>query len=320
MKHTLPRYLLLLLAAQLTVAGVHAQQLRTFSNAEGKTLEDRLVKFDYEEGIVSLEKSGKVPLDTFSEADQEYILKWNMAMGFQSSMRFRTEVKKSTWARMKSEQTITPYWMDAVQVPGKQTPSHNVVMIDDFEEYNALYLEAEGYSISLKNQNLFPIEGIVVESKIYYEQEYYAIPDDMFTSMENEYTDTITTNKTRFTSETLPVIIPREEVVLHSHCAIIADHQVSRDSLVTTTEEEGDEDTGDEEEEDEDDGAEVETIVEGFGDWDDHSRRRKGRLTGIWVRIGIKGPDGEMIWREIMDPSSLPKKVTWEDAPVAGME
>ena len=298
----------------LLAGAVHAQDLRTFSNAEGKTLEDKLVRYDYGESMVTLERSGKVPLDTFSKADQDYILRWNMVAGFKSTMRFKTEIKKSNWARMKSEKAVTPYWMDAVQISGKTTPSHTVVMIDDYEEYTALYLEAEGYSITLRNQNLFPLEDIVVESKIYYEQELYVTPDDMFTSMENEYNDTITTNTVKFTSETISVIIPREEVVVHSECAITVDHQVDRTSLISETDEESD-DSGEEDEEGDEDAAEVETVIEGFGDWDDHGRRRKGSVDGIWVRIGIKGPDGEMIWREMTDPTSLPRKVSWDPVP-----
>jgi hypothetical protein len=301
--------LLHLIVLLVTASSLRAQELHTFTNAEGKTLEDRVLKYDYENRIVTLDKKGKVPLDTFSKTDQDYILHWNMVTGFKSTMRFKTELKKSNWAQMKTEKTITPYWMDAVQIAGKQTPTHAVVMLDDYEEYTALYLEAEGYTITLKNQNFFPIENIVVESKIYFEQEFFAVPDDLLKSMENEYTDTITSNKVKFTSETIPVIIPREEINLYSASSIIVDQQVDRNSLVTETEEEGEEEEDDEGNIEE---GEVEIIVEGFGDLDDHGRRRKGRFTGIWVRIGVKGPDGEMIWRELTDPSSLPKKVVWE--------
>jgi hypothetical protein len=303
--------LLYLLTLLIFAGTLQAQDLHTFSNADGKTLEDRILKYDFEEKMVTLDKNGKVPLDTFSKADQDYILNWNMAMGFKSTMRFKTEIKKGSWARMKSEKTITPYWMDAIQVAGKQTPTHLVIMLDDYEEYNAIYMEAEGYSITLKNQNFFPIENIVVESKIYFEQETFVLPDDLLQSMENEYTDTVTTNKVKFKSETIPVIIPREEMSLFSAASIIVDQQVDRNSLVTESEEEGDDDSGDDEDEEEEE-EEVEIVVEGMGDMDDHGRRRKGDLTGVWVRIGIKGPDGEMIWRELTDPTSLPKKVVWE--------
>lgn len=306
MKHEL---LQLAIVALAVTAGAQ-DKLHTFSNAEGQTLQDRIVKYDYEEQLVTLEKKGRVPLETFSEADQEYILQWNQATGFKSSMRFKTELKKKNWARLKHEQTITPFFLDAIQLPGKQTPTHNLLMLEDYEEYNAVYLEAEGYEILMRNQNFFPLENIVVESKIFYEQEHYIIPDDLFASMKSEYKDVSTTNKVRFLSETVPAIIPREEVVLYSDCAIMVDHQIDRTVLVSTTQDDGD---GDEEDEE----STATETVEGFGEWDDHSRRRSSKVLGVWVRMGIKDPDGEMVWREMIAPPSLADKVSWEPVPSA---
>lgn len=292
--------LLLLMASAATAQ----EDTHTFSNKEGKTLEDRIIKYDYQENVVTLENSGKVPLDTFSEADQHYILKWNEVAGFKSTMRFKTDVEKDTWAKLKHEQTVTPFILDVIQMPGKTTPNHNVLMLDNYEEYSALYLEAEGYSLTLRNQNLFPIENITVESKVFYEQEQFLIHDDMFSSRDDIYPDTVTTNKFRSASEVIPIIIPREEVVAHSSSALTVDHQVERNILVTTTEE----DEGDEE------GESTETI-DAFGDFDDHGRRRRGRVLGAWFRIGIEGTDGEMVWREVASPSSIPDKFTWEGTP-----
>ncbi len=296
MKHAVLPTLILALS---TVTGF-AQELHTFANSEGKTLEDSIVKYDFEERIVTLDKNGKIPIETFGEADQAYILNWNQVNGFMSSMRFKMEIKKNNWARMKYEQTVTPFFMDAIQIPKKKNPVHNVMMVDDYEEYNAIYMEAEGYTISLRNQNFFPIENLVVESKIFYEQEYYITPDSLFLSMESEFYDTVTSNKVRFLSETIPVIIPRETVDLYSECAIVVDHQLERNSLISNSEVDGeDEET-------------TETITEGFGEWDDHGRRRTGKVNGVWFRIGIKGTDGKMVWREIAAPSSITEKFLWD--------
>ncbi len=294
---------LLLAVSMLTLNGL-AQEMHTFSNADGETLEDRIIKFDYEENLVTLEENGHVPLDTFSEADQAYILHWNQVAGFRSTMRFKMSIDKDNWARMKHEQTITPYFLDAIQIPGKKTPNHYIIIAEDYEEYNAVYLEAEGYALTMRNQNFFPLENLVVESKIYFEQEEYIITDSLFVSSESEYYDTVTTNKVRFLSETVPIIIPQESVTMNSECAIIVDHQIERNSLITTSE--GEED---------DDGEETEETFEGFGDWDDHGRRRKGKVTGVWFRIGIKDTDGSMLWRDITSPSSLVDKLSWD--PVA---
>lgn len=300
-------YALTLLASAVLISASAETEPRKFANKEGKTLTDRIVNYDSDEKIVTFEDNGKIPLDTFSEADQNYILHWNQVEGFNSTMRFKFEINKNSWARMKHEQNVTPYYIDAIQIPGKRSPNHHVVELEEYEEYNAVYLEAEGFEIKIRNQNFFPIENITVESKIFYEQEHYILADSMFLSSENEYYDTVTTNRFRFLSETVPIIIPREDVLLNSEAAIIVDHQVERNSLASTTDEEG--------EELDDPGGESD--VDGFGEWDDHGRRRKGRVLGVWFRVGIKGLDGEMIWRNISSPSSLQDK--WDSFETAGL-
>ena len=50
---------------------------RLFSNQDKQNIEDKIIKYDFEEKIVLLEKNGKVPLTKFSDKDQAYILQWN---------------------------------------------------------------------------------------------------------------------------------------------------------------------------------------------------------------------------------------------------
>lgn len=299
-----------LFACLFTVFG-QEETLHTFANADGKTLQDRIVKYDFEKEQVTLEKNGSVPLSTFCEADRKYILHWNQIQGFTSTMRFKMDVEKKSWARMNHNQNITPYYMDAIKIPGKKTLSHNVLMLEEYQETTSLFFEAEGYILKLKNQNFFPVENITVESKVFYEQEYYAISDGMFASTEKTYEDTSVTNLMRFSSEIIPLIVPREEVLAYSDCAITVEHQLDRTAMTSTTTVEtgggeGEEGEGTEEM------TEAEEIVEGFGEWDDHGRRRKGKVLGVWFRVGIEGLDGKMIWREITQPSSLAEKITWE--------
>jgi hypothetical protein len=298
------KLLLFLSALILTYLSAFAQDtLHVFMGSDGVEFEDRVMKYDFDEKFVLLENRGKIPLEKFTEDDQSYILHWNQVNGFMSTMRFKMEVKKSNWARMKYEQNITPFYMDAIQIPGKRTPNHNVIMLEDYEEYTAVYMEAEGYEITMRNQNFFPLENIVVESRIFYEQEDYATTESVFLSGDNEFSDTVLTNKVRFLSETLPIIIQHEEVTLYSECAIITDHQIERSSLVSDSENEGEDDDSD------DDGTDG---VDGFGEWDDHGRRKKGKVNGVWFRVGIKGLDGEMVWRDITSPTSITDKYTWE--------
>jgi hypothetical protein len=296
------RTLLILLTVVLTQTLPAQEEMRTFSNAEGKTISDRIQKYDFDKKEVTLEKAGKHPIDSFSEADQAYILHWNQIEGFKSSMRFKTDIKKNSWARMKYEQNITPYYMDPIEIPGKKTPNHHVVMAEGYEEYSAVYLEAEGYELKIRNQNIFPLENLIVQSKIFYEQELYIMPDSFYYSDNRDYDETVLTNKVRYLSETIPAIVPREDVFINSECAIVVDQQVERSALVNRSSKSDDSDSEDSSD-----------SIDGFGEWDDHGRRRRGRVHGVWFRIGMKDPDGNMVWREDMAPSSLSRKFTWQE-------
>lgn len=294
----------------LVGANAAEEGMHTFSNSKGEKLVDRIVKVDYEARIVSLARSGKVSIDAFSKADQDYILLWNQVAGFKTDMRFKMKIDKAKWGQLKIEQNVDPYFMDAAQVPGKQTPTHNVVLIEDFSEYNATHLEAEGYSLTLQNQNFYPIRNLIVESKVFYEQEYYKVPDDILQSSENIYDDVTKTDKVRYLSEEIPSIVPREKVTVYSECAPIINHQVQRNSDVLEVEEEVEVEEGQEDEDEEE--PETEIVIETLADLDDHARERQGKLLGVWFRVGIRDQNGEMVWRDICEPSSVKKKFSWE--------
>ncbi len=274
-----------------------------FRHASKGILRDTLKGYNYQKREALFEKSGRIPLKTFSEEDQAYILHWNQLTGFTSTFRFKLEMKKKRWARMKHEQNRTPFYMDVFLIPKKSTPHHEVVEAEDYEEASACYLEAEGFELTLRNQNLFPLEQIVVESSIFYEQRSYLMGDSLFLGEENDFDETTVTNRIRRRSETIPLILPREEVVVYSAAAILADQQLERNVIVSGS------GSGEESEE----WNESEETVEGFGDWSDHNRRRRDKLIGVWFRVGVQNMDGEMVWREVSHPASLPDQVSWED-------
>ena len=83
---------------------------RVFSNRNGETLSDTIIKFDFDKQEVLFEKNGRIPLEVFHEIDQAYILQWNQQNGFASTMRFKIQIERDRWARMKQEQTRTPAW------------------------------------------------------------------------------------------------------------------------------------------------------------------------------------------------------------------
>ena len=59
----------------------------------------------------TFERSGKIPLETFSDSDKEYILKWNETKGFLSSFRFKISLEKKDGIELKvNDQELLFTW------------------------------------------------------------------------------------------------------------------------------------------------------------------------------------------------------------------
>ena len=103
------KLLLLIFIASQLINTTNAIE-RVFSNRNGETLSDTIIKFDFDKQEVLFEKNGRIPLEVFHEIDQAYILQWNQQNGFASIMRPNPNRTRSL-ARMKQEQTeLSLYW------------------------------------------------------------------------------------------------------------------------------------------------------------------------------------------------------------------
>lgn len=275
-----------------------AAEPHIFTNKDGNTLEDTIVKYDLEKEEVLLENNGRIPLNIFSEEDQRYILKWNQINGFLSTMRFKIALDRDRWARMKQEQNRTPVYIALDRRPHFDTIIHQSTPLEEYEEYSTIELDAVGFSLKLRNQNFFPLENITVQSKVMYEESFFQTSDSFFESESDLFDEVITEQRVRFREESISVLIPLEEITVHSSTAIITEQKLDR-TIITTSEEE------------EDDGGS--SSIDGFGDWSDHNRDREDNFIGVWFRIGIPNHDGQLTWRHISYPDDLFEELIWDD-------
>lgn len=287
--------LLLICMVSLLIHTAHATE-RLFANRNGETLSDTIMKFDFDKQEVLFEKNGRIPLEIFHENDQAYILQWNQQNGFASTMRFKIQIERDRWARMKQEQTRTPAYIEAARRPHFNTLLHNTTLLEAYEAYSAISLEALGFSLHMRNQNFFPLENIRVESKIIYEEQSYLTSDSMYASDQDLFDQLQTEQRIRTRSEEIAILVPLEEIQLYSAAAILSEHTLDRSNLESSSE--GDEDT---------------SSIDGLGDWSDHNRERKDDFVGVWFRIGIPSPDGDYYWRHVSIPDDFHETHLWDD-------
>ena len=265
---------------------------RLFSNQNEQFLEDKIIKYDFEEKIVLLEKNGKVPINKFSDKDQAYILQWNQKNGFESTMRFKMEIQRERWSQIKGEQSKTPVFVDIYRLPHLNTLTHNITYLNDYESYTSIDLEAVGFKLKLRNQNFFPIENITVESKIISEKQKYIISDSIFEIKNDLFSDVTTIRKIHSRKESISVIIPLEEINCYSASAILSEHKIDRSNISIDN---------------------TETSITGLSDLENHYRKRSDKLIGVWFRVGIQSPNGDFFWRNISVPEKLCKELKWDE-------
>ena len=289
------KLLFLILATCLLAQPTQATE-RLYANRNGETLSDTIMKFDFDKQEVLFEENGRIPLEVFSETDQTYILQWNQQNGFASTMRFKIEIDRERWARMKQEQNRTPTYIEAARMPHFNTLMHQTTLLESYEEYSAISLEALGFSLQMRNQNFFPLENIRVESKIIYEEQGYLTSDSMYASTQDTFDELQTKQRIRKRSEEVAILVPLEEIQLHSAVAILSEHKLDRSTLESSSEEDEDE-----------------SSIDGLGDWPDHNRDREDALVGVWFRIGIPSPNGDYYWRHISIPDDFHETHIWDE-------
>ena len=85
------RRILLVVGLIAVVMGTQAEKYRDFTDTQGRTIRGRIVAYDATKKIVSFErdnrKTSKVPIGIFSEADQAYLLEWEVLRNFRRDSR-----------------------------------------------------------------------------------------------------------------------------------------------------------------------------------------------------------------------------------------
>ena len=141
------KFLFVIFSATMAFAAMADDDYREFTDKQGRSILGKVVNYMPRTQTVSFELQNKrvkkVPLSTFSEADQAYIKEWDMLKAFASNSKFRISAKrKETDNNAKSYKGIT---------------NRDV--------------ENASYEIVLENRSNANAENIEIAYCIFYEQE-----------------------------------------------------------------------------------------------------------------------------------------------------
>ena len=119
MKTTIKKILLFLLSVAMIPLSGAAQEMRTFTSADGnRTFEGRLIDFNKEEGTVKVVRTSgaevSFPLSTLSEEDRDYIMEQVKGLAEKKAMPFGPKWKPDSEAHPHDAQEECPVEFDFV--------------------------------------------------------------------------------------------------------------------------------------------------------------------------------------------------------------
>ena len=141
--------LILCVGVLMMAFGAHAAtKYRDFTSAEGKTIKAAVKSYDAQKKMVTMERDNrkimKVSISVFSEADQAYILEWEVLRCFSTERFLKISTKRK---KMDNDEESSA------------------------GSYRSMTVEDTGYEIRLENRSATGFSNLKIDYCIFYEQE-----------------------------------------------------------------------------------------------------------------------------------------------------
>jgi hypothetical protein len=271
MKKLIALFLFIIMSAQ-------ADEYRTFTVEDGRTLKARIIAYDATTGMVQIQRQDNnkltVPTAAFSKKDQTYITAWQATQDFLSTSKLKLNLKRNEVKSWKKEHEADLSQIKLGKGGGKRD-GIEVIATDDNTQYK--------YDLMIENKGSVPLKNVTVEDRVYYEQEKAVKDDDdkkrrkesgQDDAEERVRYNAVNENKVKDGAARLKPIEPKETKTISTGSVTILKRTVDKP-------------------------------------YQDKINLR-GSLTGAWVRLTMKGPDGNTVVREIASPASIMKKYPWD--------
>ncbi|VGO14214.1 hypothetical protein PDESU_02773 [Pontiella desulfatans] len=255
-----------------------ADDYRTFTSTDGRTLEAKIIRFDSATGKVMIERKDRkritVAATAFSEQDQTYIENWNVADAFMSPSKFKLEIQREEVGSTKKEHEVDvgdEFSGGGGRRGGGGDTGVIIVATDKITKYK--------YILSMENKSGVPLKNVIMEYRIYYEQQK-AIKDEKANKGRAE-DDTrperymaVDQQKAKEGQKRLKPLEPKKPATISTDTITLTKRSANRT----------------------------------WGDKID----LKAELSGAWIQLSMRGPNGEKLVRDIASPESVMKKFPWD--------
>lgn len=251
-----------------------AEDYRTFTAADGRTLKARVLEYNGTTDQVQIEREdGKkltVAPAAFSEKDQKYIKSREAASAFMSASKFKLDISRDEVKNTRKDHEVD---IGEEFSGGRRGGASGVVTVatDKTTQYK--------YKLSVENKSSVPLSNITMEYRIYYSQQKAvkdaeANEDRREDDPRPERHMAVDEDKVKDGRGRLNPVEPKETRDVATSAVTLLKRSANRQ----------------------------------WGDMID----LKSSLSGVWIKLTMRGPDGQKLIREIASPESVMKKFPWD--------
>jgi hypothetical protein len=247
---------------------------RTFTSTDGRALKAVIIDFNEPKDEVTIQREdGKkisVKPAAFSEQDQAYIQNWYAAKVFMSENKFQLKLNDKKGETTKKNHEVDYSEQNSGRGSGR---GMQIVAVDQTTVYDL--------NLTLKNTSTAELKNMMLEYRMYYEQQKAEIDEEANESRPND-----------------------DESIPDRHMAV-DEQKVKEGSARLKPAEPGSERTITP--------GNIKLLKRtatgrGYGD----KINLDSKLIGAWARLTMKGPDGETLTRDVATSSTIMKKFPWD--------
>lgn len=260
----------MLIILLLTSAIAQANEFRTFTTQDGRTLKAAVTRYDTASGTLQIQREdGKkisVSVDTFSDDDKTYAAQWLAAQVFASTSQLKLDITRE---ELKSSKTDLEIDLTDTDSPRGGSGIRNIGT-DKNTQYR--------FILNMNNSSAVPLENLSMEYRLYYSQEKAELDKDASEKLPEDRPDiykAVNEEKVKKSSGELKPLEAKGEKQVATKPVTLLKRTVNN------------------------------------RDYEDKINL-KSDLHGIWIKVTMRGPDGERIVREIAYPPSIPGKFDWD--------
>ncbi|WP_372808393.1 hypothetical protein [Pontiella sp.] len=252
-----------------------ADEFRTFTAEDGRTLKAKIISYDSASGKVMIEREDRkrltVPATAFSKKDQTFIEKWQTYEAFLSPAKLKLEIERDEVDSTKKNVEVDIGDETSGGRRGGGMSGVVTVAVDKKTQYK--------YKLAIENKSGTALDDMTMEFRIYYDQQKPVKDEKANKGRSKDETRpekymAVDQLKVKKGEKKIKTLAPKQSGTISTESVVLLQRSASYE-------------------------------------WGENIDL-KSDLAGVWIKLTMRGADGELLVRDICSPESIMKKYPWD--------